>query len=527
MPTLDWIGKPAVVNHHRKVPYHLLRCDKNLSAGDPDAGNLLVQGDNLLALKALLPYYAGKVKCIYIDPPYNTGNEGWAYNDNVNSPEIRKWLGEVVGREGEDLSRHDKWLCMMYPRLALLRDFLTEDGVLLVSLDDNELGHLRLILDEIFGKPNFIGSFVWNTRNTDNRVKTYLSPDHEYIIAYGKSRGVSILGRRIERDYKNPDNDPRGPYVTDPLTGKATADERPNLHAYSMKQPGTSNVWKPDPAKGWITDEAGYKDLLQNNRIWWPPNPKTGKPRKKRFLSETQERMPASSFWPEFRAQSGAKEVGDMIGERVFAFPKPLGVVQKVVDHCAPVDCMILDSFAGTGTTAHAVLTQNSTDGGQRQFILVEMDEDIARDVTAKRIRKAIEGYGDTPGLGSGFRFCKLGNPLFDQAGNIRDEVKFSDLAAHVFFTETGVPIPKRARKDCPLLGVHQGKAVYLLFNGVLGDKKPDSGNVLTHGVAQDLPEHPEALPGTGRAWCMARRAGWDRSHWNGTASRFGMCLMN
>jgi adenine-specific DNA-methyltransferase len=184
-----------------------------------------------------------------------------------------------VGKEGEDLSRHDKWLCMMYPRLALLRDFLTEDGVVLVSLDETELAHLRLILDEIFGKPNFIGSFVWNTRNTHNRVKTYLSPDHEYIIAYGRSRGVSILGRRIDRsDFKNLDSDARGPYVTDPLTGKATATERPNLRAYNMEKPGTDNVWKPDPAKGWITDEAGYRALLADKRIWWPPNPATGKP---------------------------------------------------------------------------------------------------------------------------------------------------------------------------------------------------------------------------------------------------------
>jgi DNA modification methylase len=514
MPTLNWIGKEAVVNHHREVPYHLLRCDEKLSIGDAGSGNLLVQGDNLLALKALLPYYAGQVKCIYIDPPYNTGNEGWAYNDNVNSPEIKKWLGKVVGGEDEDLSRHDKWLCMMYPRLALLREFLTGDGVLLVSLDDTELSHLRLILDEILGKANFMGSFVWNTRNTDNRVKTNLSPDHEYILAYTRSRDTSILGRKIERDYKNPDNDPRGPYVTDPLTGKATTSERPNLHAYSMKQPGTENVWEPDPAKGWITDEKGYKRLLDDNRIWWPPNPKTGKPRKKRFLSETRERMPASSFWSEFRAQSGAKEVGDMLGERVFAFPKPLGVVQKVVDHCAPPDCLILDSFAGTGTTAHAVLAQNMEDGGKRRFILIEMEENIARDVTAPRIRRAIEGYGGGKPLGSGFRYCKLSHPIFDADGQIHEEVRFADLAAHVFFTETGEPIPKRPSGKQPgaLLGVCNGTAVYLLYNGVLGDKRPDGGNVLTSKVLGNLPAHegPKVVYGEGCRLGIARlnRAG-------------------
>src|SRR5436190_2185744 len=161
VPTLDWIGKKAVVNHHRQVPYRLVHCDKSKSIGDPDAGNLLVHGDNLEALKALLPYYAGKVKCIYIDPPYNTGNENWIYNDNVNSPEIRAWLEKTVGKEGEDLSRHDKWLCMMYPRVALLREFLTEDGAILVSIDDNEVHRLRLMMSEIFGSQNEIATVVW------------------------------------------------------------------------------------------------------------------------------------------------------------------------------------------------------------------------------------------------------------------------------------------------------------------------------------------------------------------------------
>jgi site-specific DNA-methyltransferase (adenine-specific)/adenine-specific DNA-methyltransferase len=169
MPTLDWIGKKAVVNHHRQVPYRLLHCDKALSAGDgqqADAGNLLVQGDNLAALKALLPYYAGKVKCITIDPPYNTGNENWVYNDNVNSPEIRQWLGRVVGKEAEDLSRHDKWLCLMYPRFALLKDFLSEDGAIFISIDDVEIGRLRLVMNEIFGPRNLIANFVWQSKDT-------------------------------------------------------------------------------------------------------------------------------------------------------------------------------------------------------------------------------------------------------------------------------------------------------------------------------------------------------------------------
>lgn len=495
MPTLNWIGKEAVVDHHRRVPTRLLECDQELSVGDLDAENLLVEGDNLEALKALLPRYRGQVKCIYIDPPYNTGNEGWVYNDNVNDPRIRKWLGEVVGKEAEDLCRHDKWLCMMYPRLALLREFLTEDGVLLVSLDDNEIAYLRLILDEIFGSTCYLGAFVWNTRNTDNRVKTNLSPDHEHILVYGRSDTTSILGRVIDRsNFKNPDDDPRGPYVTDPLTGKATASERPNLHAYNMEQPGTANVWPPDPAKGWITDKAGYLALLKDDRIWWPPNPETGKPRKKRFLSEAKVRMPASSFWPEFRAQSGAKELDNVIGERVFAFPKPINLLQKVIDHCAPEDCLVLDSFAGSGTTGHAVIAQNADDGGQRRFICIEMDGGICESVTRERLQKVVEGYNSPegeviPGLGGGFRYCRLGRTLLDEHGNINGDVPFGDLARYVYLLETGVPIPKRPQKNCPLLGVHRGRAIYLLYNGVLGDRRPQGGNVLTSAVLAELPE--------------------------------------
>ncbi len=496
MPTLNWIGKEAVVRHHKEVPFRLLEPDEKVGAGGTaNGGDLIVQGDNLDALKALLPRYAGQVKCIYIDPPYNTGNEGWAYNDNVNSPEIRRWLGQVVGKEGETLDRHDRWLCMMYPRLVLLRQFLTENGVILVSLDDIESGHSRLLLDEVFGFKNRIATIVWNTRNTDNRIKTYLSPDHEYIFVYGKSEATRIQGRVIDRsDFKNPDNDPRGPYVTDPLKGKATASERPNLHDYSMQQPNTTNVWRPDPAKGWITDRAGYERLLKEDRIWWPPNPATGWPRKKRFLSETQERMPASSFWSEFKTQSGARELDDILNERVFAFPKPLSLIQRIVSYCAPPDSIVLDSFAGTGTTAHAVMRQNAEDGGKRRFILVEMDDNIARNVTAERVRRVAEGYTNAKGqavagLGGGFQFCRLSKePLFDASGQIRADVSFAQLAEFVWFAETGTGFTGTA--DSPLLGIHEGRAIYLLYNGILKDKSVAGGNVLTGPVFDLLPRH-------------------------------------
>ena len=236
MPTLRWVGKEKVVNHHHEVPFRVLnrvssfRAPEGLPANSTD--NRIIHGDNLEALKSLLPEFEGRVKCIYIDPPYNTGNEGWVYNDAVNDPKMKRWLGQVVGKEGEDLSRHDKWLCMMYPRLKLLHRILATDGVFLCSIDENEYHNLKIVLDEIFGSNNYLGTICWRTRNTDNRVKTRLSVDHEYVVVF--SKGAPLLGRVIDRsDFKNSDNDPRGPYVTDPLTGKATADPqtgRPNLH---------------------------------------------------------------------------------------------------------------------------------------------------------------------------------------------------------------------------------------------------------------------------------------------------------
>jgi len=507
MPTLDWIGKTAVVNHHRKVGYHLLRCDRQLSAGDADAGNLLVQGDNLLALKALLPYYAGKVKCIYIDPPYNTGNENWVYNDNVNSPEIRQWLRQTVGKEGEDLSRHDKWLCMMYPRLALLRDFLTEDGVILISIDDNEVQNLRAVMDEIFGAWNFVTTLIWHKNYAPKGTAKHFSEDHDYIVVYARNAAgwrPNLVARTMKQDkiYKNRDNDPRGPWRPNNLAAR-------NYYSkgtYSIQCPGGRVIERPPKGSYWRVSEEKLKELDRDGRIYWGKDGNSV-PAPKIFLSEVKQGVVPQTIlhWQEVgHTQDAKKELVAICdfedSASVFITPKPLRLMKRILEVGSDKDSLILDSFAGSGTTAHAVLAQNQADGGRRRFITIEMDEAICRDVTAQRIRKAIEGYGDTPGLGGGFRFCKLGAGLFDDAGNIAGEVKFSDLAAHVFFTETGVPIPKRAKADCPLLGVHHGIAVYLLFNGILHDKRPDGGNVLTGRVLESLPSHvgPRVIYGAG-----------------------------
>jgi adenine-specific DNA-methyltransferase len=502
MPTLDWIGKQAVVNHHQQVPYRLLKCDPKRSAGDPDAGNLLVQGDNLLALKALLPYYAGKVKCIYIDPPYNTGNEGWAYNDNVNSPEIRQWLNKTVGKEGEDLSRHDKWLCMMYPRLALLRDFLTEDGAIFISIDDNEVQNLRAIMDEIFGGKNFIATLIWHKNYAPKGTAKHFSEDHDFILVYAKHSATwrpNLVPRseKQNRIYKNRDDDSRGPWRPNNLAAR-------NYYSkgtYSIQCPGGRVIDGPPRGSYWRLSEERLKELDADGRIYWGKDGNSV-PAPKIFLSEVKQGVVPQTIlhWREVgHTQDAKKELVSICefanSESVFITPKPVSLVQRILQVGSDKDSLVLDSFAGSGTTGQAVMAQNKTDGGSRRFITVEMDETICRDVTAQRLQRVCDGYTnskgkDVAGLGGGVRFCELGKPLFDEAGNIDGDVTFSDLAAHVFFTETGSPIPKRPRKDQPLLGVFQGKAIYLLFNGVLGDKRPQGGNVLTRAVLADLPEH-------------------------------------
>ncbi len=273
MPTLNWIGKEAVVDHHRRVPTRLLECDAALSVGDPDAENLLVEGDNLEALKALLPRYRGQVKCIYIDPPYNTGNEHWVYNDNVNDPRIRKWLGDVVGAEAEDLCRHDKWLCMLYPRVALLREFLRDDGAIFVSIDDNEVHNLRLVLDEAFGPHNFVATLAWQKRVSPANNAKLFSSDHEYIEVYARSLANWRPHRlpRTEtqlRNYRNPDNDPRGPWNSATYTCNKTAEERPNLY-HGIKNPNTGEVVWPKKTAVWKYDAERHAQNERDNLVWW------------------------------------------------------------------------------------------------------------------------------------------------------------------------------------------------------------------------------------------------------------------
>jgi adenine-specific DNA-methyltransferase len=506
MPTLDWIGKSAVVRHHAEVPFRLLEEVPELSCppAQGETENLIVQGDNLEALKALLPRYAGQVKCIYIDPPYNTGNEGWVYNDAVNSPEIRQWLGKVVGKEAEDLSRHDKWLCMMYPRLVLLRQFLREDGAIFISIDDNELASLRLLMDEIFGKRNFIETVIWEKNYAPKASAKHFSEAHDYIMVYGKKSenwSPQLVARSEKQDkmYKNPDNDPRGLWRPNNLAAR-------NYYSkgtYPITTPSGRVIPGPPRGSYWRVSREKFEELDRGGRIWWG---KEGNniPAPKIFLSEVKQGVVPMSLWP-YRdvghSQEAKKELVEIMdfadSESVFITPKPTRLIQRILQIATNPGDLVLDSFAGSGTTGHAVLSLNKQDGGNRRFILCEIDEKIARYITAERVRRVASGYTNAKGeavegLGGGFQFVRLGKTLFDEAGAIREDVRFSELAEFVFFRETGRPLRKlrKGEKRTALLGSHEGRGVYLLFNGILGDRSVNGGNVLTGPILAELPPH-------------------------------------
>jgi len=503
MPTLNWIGKEAVIKHHKEVPCRLLEPDAALGHPGADApdgsggGNLIVEGDNLHALKALLPRYAGQVKCIYIDPPYNTGNEGWVYNDNVKAPEIVKWLGETVGKEAEDLSRHDKWLCMMYPRLVLLKQFLREDGAIFVSIDDNEVASLRLLMDEIFGRGNFVADLIWRASDNSNNDASQFSTDFNHTLIYAKSpnwRPNRLPDPEKQSHFRNPDNDPNGPWFDgNPLN---SPNYRENL-IYDVESP-TGHIIKP-PRNGWRWSRDTLKKKIETNEIRFTDD---GTKFKRRTYLKDAKGLPPSNLWVDLKVTAHNRQAkyelmeifGTSDSKSVFPTPKPLRFIQRIVQIATDSDSLVFDSFAGSGTTGHAVLKQNAEDGGTRRFLLVEMEPGIARDITAERVRRVAAGYTDArgravDGLGGGFRYCRLSaEPLFDEFGDVRSDVTFAQLAEFVWFAETGSGLGAAAAS--PLLGVHEGRAVYLLFNGILGDRRADGGNILTRPVLESLPPH-------------------------------------
>ena len=482
MPTLNWIGKDKVINHHQDVPYRVLEHKYHFDAekGETNssplgrsgvAGNKIIHGDNLEALKSLLPEYEGKVKCIYIDPPYNTGEESWVYNDNVNDPKIMKWLGQVVGKESEDLSRHDKWLCMIYPRLKLLHKLLAQDGAIFISIDDNEQAHLKLICDEIFGTSNFITNFIWEKRtNRENRKE--ISYRHDYILAYRKNKyspnsqikQLKMSGEALDR-YKNPDNDPRGVWKSDPAT--AQSGHATKSQFYILKAPN-GKEHNLQSGRCWVYNEDVMNDAINDSRIWFGKDGK-GVPRIKTYLNAKDRGLVVETIW--FASDAGTNEsakvdLKSMFDENaVFQTPKPINLIERILQLSTEKNSIILDSFAGSGTTAHAVLNLNKQDGGNRKFILVEM-EDYANNITAERVKRVAYGYGkgnkEVKGTGGTFDYYELGLPLFDENHNLNEQVGIEKIREYIWFSETRTSFKEpNVNEDCLFFLGKKEEAVY------------------------------------------------------------------
>ena len=447
MPVLEFKGKHHIYAHHLSVPYRQLKLDESRScnpSGEED--NLIIQGDNLHALKALLPRYANRVKCIYIDPPYNTGNEGWIYNDNVNNPPMQEWFKKHSPIDNEDMERHDKWLCMMWPRLHLLKELLTEDGVIFISIDDNELHHLRMLMDEIFSADNFVTQFVWNKKNVVQNDAKFASVNHEYVVCYRKSDAFekfNLLPRseKANQRYKNPDNDPRGPWQSVALQAKSGRPE----DVYTITFPN-GVTWTPPSGTFPKFPKDRLLSLYREGYLFFG---KKGRnvPRLKKHLSDVKSGMVSNSILTTDdvgSTQSATEALKSIMGGNVFNSPKSAGLIQHIVLLTTGPDDIILDSFAGSGTTAHAVLALNKEDGGNRKFILVEC-EDYADTITAERVRRIINGVENASdkmlkeGLGGSFAYCTLGVPT-EVEGMLTGESlpSYSGLAAHLLFAAVG-----------------------------------------------------------------------------------------
>lgn len=507
MPTLEWIGKSKVVNHHLDVPYCVLERKYSYDEygqheEDNGSENMIIHGDNLIALKSLLPQYEGCIKCIYIDPPYNTGNENWIYNDNVNDPRIRKWLGEIVGKEGEDLSRHDKWLCMMYPRLRLLQKLLSDDGAILISIDDSELYNLKSICDEIFSPGNYVGTCVWQgSKKGDAKL---ISVVHEYVLIYvankaklienqvrwrRRKQGLDeifnyyaglrekygnnhdIIQVEMKKWYKSlPADSPckaqkhynysddRGLYFADNFAGPN--DGRDSRPRYDIIHPITGKPCKK-PSTGWRWDEEHTKAALTENppRIHFGSTEETI-PCRKSYLMDVDTEPFYSVFYKDGRGAS--KLVEQILGKGAFDFPKDTDILTEFISMITDENDIILDSFAGSGTTAHSVLKLNKIKGN-RKFILIEL-MDYADRLTAERVKQTIKGFEAgkkvVEGTGGSFSYYELGEPIFS-GDNLNERISEDELRKYVYFTETKQLIDPRKEDEPHYMGTYMDVAYY------------------------------------------------------------------
>jgi len=521
MPTILFKGKTFVQNHHLAVPYHQLVPQKDKSLTDKVSlhDNLIVHGDNLLALKALLPTYAGKIKCIYIDPPYNTGNEEWRYNDNVNSPLIKEWLGKIVGKEDEDFTRHDKWLCMMMPRLKLLRELLNDDGFIFISIDDNEQHHLRQLLDEVFGENNYIGTV---TVAGNPRARDYggIARMHDYLMVYSRSEGAELSGI-YDADKVFPYQDADGGFELRELRNRNIAfnsGNRPNLYypfyvnpnkeidnklleislepktgfteVYPKESQGLNTVWR------WGKEKAG-KNL--NTEIAGKRMVDGGYQIVEKYRKRTKM---ARSIWSDkdVNTEKGTLLLKDILGKKAFDFPKPVEMLERIIEIATEPNDIVLDSFAGSGTTANAVLLKNNKENdSNRKFILVEC-EDYADSITGERIRRAIKGVPSAKnelvksGLGGTFSYFELGDPIETEgilSGNKLPS--YLELARYVYYTATGEEFDEsKLDESKSFVGASSYYNVYMLY-------KPDieylKQTALTLNLARELREKAGSRP--------------------------------
>ena len=470
MVDVDFTGKHTIYTHHLTVPIRPLDLDVPKSLNPTDDDNMIIHGDNLHALKALLPRFAGRVNCIYIDPPYNTGNEGWIYNDNVNSPMMQRWLEQAREVDGEDPERHDKWLCMMWPRLKMLEKLLSDDGAIFVSIDDHEQHRLRMIMDEIFGKKNFVANIIWQKKYSPQNDARYLSDNHDFILVYAKDKNKwrpTLLPRTHKQNkaYVNLDNDPRGPWKSSGLDVKTYQKE----YDYPITTP-SGRVVRPPRGRCWRHGPEKFEKMVADNRIWFGKKG-SAVPSVKRFLSEVKQGITPLTVWQYGdvgHTQSATRTLKKM--GILFPTPKPHTLIEKVLRIGTAKNAIVLDSFAGSGTTAHAVLELNKQDQGNRRFILIEC-EDYADTITAERVRRVINGPPDTKqhttgGGGGSFTYYTLGKPL--DVNNMllgEDLPGYSQLASHLLYTSTGTSADEKlVPNKYGLFHSANGTDYYLLY---------------------------------------------------------------
>ena len=468
MPILSWLTRNEDILAATRVPYRLLEEAPALSAGESQSTNILMQGDNLEALKSLLPFYAGQVQCIYIDPPYNTGSAFDHYDDNLE---------------------HTQWLALMWPRLELLSEFLAEDGSIWVNIDDNQAHYLKVVMDEVFGRKNFIANVVWQKRTSPD-FRAVLGDGHENILVNSKDASkfrekanLLPLSDRQKAEYKNPDNDPRGPWVSRDFSAQGY---RPN-QMYEIVTSGGAR-YSPPEGSCWKNVESVFLNQVDEGRFWFGKDGK-GVPRRKNYLSEATGRQ-SWTWWPNEEAgntQESKRESIDLFGKSdVFDTPKPERLIQRILHIATDPGDLVLDSFLGSGTTAAVAHKMG------RRYIGIEMGEHAVTHCVP-RLKKVIEGEqgGISKSVGwqggGGFRFYRLGPPVFDEHGRIHRDVRFPVLAAHVWFSETNRPWTNEGIS--PLLGLLDGHAYALLYNGILGDRRPGGGNVLTHATLRTIRE--------------------------------------